>query len=345
MSPTAYACDVPAPSSMVVDPLTPDAAQQMVRRAATAMFDIVETAAPVIARQMIARVPALGPADDQQAFEATRRSALGSMYELLCMTRAGVNEPTLIETSPEALEHLRFLKHRDAGFRTVLGFYQIGFAMFEPLMAAELARFLPDAAAQQRMAGPTREFIFTYVDRITRRLAAEYGTERDGWVPDPADPAWHDPDSVAVTHRLIEELRAAPREAEGVAARRYTARALDSFVDTMESAARDERLSLVLCRAQTTVRIQLADDPDMAVTLLLDREPIEVIDQDVASEVAISIVSVDLARLYSPDFHLPMAILRGRVRYTGPVRKFLRITPVVRHASLPGAAQSATVLT
>jgi hypothetical protein len=58
-----------------------------------------------------------------------------------------------------------------------------------------------------------------------------------------------------------------------------------------------------------------------------------------------SIVSVDLARLYSPDFHLAMAITRGRVGYSGPVRKFLRVTPVVRHASLPKLLQTEAVHT
>ena len=90
----------------------------------------------------------------------------------------------------------------------------------------------------------------------------------------------------------------------------------------------------------TTVRVELADDADLAVTLLLDRDPTELTYEDVPAEVQISIVSVDLARLYSPDFHLSMAILRGRVGYDGPVRKFLRVTPVVRHASLPEYASS-----
>jgi hypothetical protein len=103
----------------------------------------------------------------------------------------------------------------------------------------------------------------------------------------------------------------------------------------MHAAAQNERLSRVLARANTTVRIELADDPELSITLLLDRYPIEVTQTAEPAEVEISIVSVDLARLYSPDFHLSMAIARGRVGYTGPVRKFLRVTPVVRHASLP----------
>ena len=323
------------PPTLAHDQLAPSREEQLLRRVSTSMFDIVDEVSPIIARQMIKRVPALGPVDDETAFEATRRSALGSMYELLCITRAGLNAPGVIETSPEALEHLRFLRQRGSGFDNVLGFYRIGLAMFEPLMGVELARLADDATAQA-MAAPMRAFIFTYVDQVTRRLAAEFGVEREDWNPDPSDPGWHDPDTVEVIRAFVAS-RAADwhaRPETGAAARRYTQAAVDRFATAMATAALDERMSTVLSRANTTVRIVLADDPELSVGLLLDRQPIEVTDGTAAAEVEMSIVSVDLSRLYSPDFHLSMAIHRGRVGYRGPVRKFLRVTPVVRHASL-----------
>jgi hypothetical protein len=324
----------------------PPDSQDLIHRVTTAMFEIVDDAAPVITRQMIERVPDLGPVDDHIAFEATRKSALGSMYELLCITRAGLNSPGVIETSPEALEHLRFLKARGVGMGPVIRFYHVGFSMFEPLMGHELSRFAPDPQTVQQLATPMRQFIFTYVDQITKRLAAEYGTEREGWVADPDDPIWHDPDSVAVAEQFIAQVADKERQqsGEGLAARSYTEGALDRFCAAMQAAAREPRLSSVLSRANTTVRIELADDPELSVTLLLDRNPIEVVETDAPAEVEISIVSVDLARLYSPDFHLSMAIARGRVGYTGPVRKFLRVTPVVRHASLPKLAANEPVI-
>jgi hypothetical protein len=61
--------------------------------------------------------------------------------------------------------------------------------------------------------------------------------------------------------------------------------------------------------------------------------------------VELSIASVDLDRLCSPDFHLAMAIARGRVQYQGDVRRFLRVTPVVRHASLPTRTTTAVTVT
>jgi hypothetical protein len=313
-----------------------DAADQLAR-VTSAMFDVVDEAAPAIARQMIVRVPDLGPLEDEAAFNATRKSALGNMYEFLCITRAGLSAPGVIETTPEALEHLRFLKRRGVGWGAVMRFWHIGVAMFEPLMLHELARVTSDQHTIQQLAAPIRQFIFTYVDQTTKRLSAEYGTERDGWVADPTDPIWHDPESVEEIGRFIEQISTGERDqtSTGAAVRAYTDAALDRFCAAMEAAAHDERLSSVLSRAKTTVRIELADDPELSATLLLDRDPIEVVHTDEPAEVEISIVSVDLARLYSPDFHLAMAISRGRVGYTGPVRKFLQVTPVIRHASLP----------
>ena len=324
----------------------PDAGQ-LLERVICAMFEIVDDAAPVIARQMHKRVPELGSVEDAAALDATRKSALGSMYELLCITRAGLTDPGCIETSPEALEHLRFLKARGVGMNAVLGFYRIGFAMFEPLMGHELGRFATDPAVVNQMAGPMRGLIFTYVDQVTKRLAAEFGAEREGWVTDPNDTTWHDPDSVAAANELIGRLAEKERlqNGEGRAARAYTEGALNRFCTAMEAAAHDKRMSSVLARADTSVRIEVADDPELSVTLLLDRDPIEVTDDPVQAEVEISIVSVDLARLYSPDFHLAMAITRGRVGYRGPVRKFLRVTPVVRHASLPALLKAEAVHT
>jgi hypothetical protein len=82
--------------------------------------------------------------------------------------------------------------------------------------------------------------------------------------------------------------------------------------------------------ADTTVEVSLADEPDLSVTLLLDRTPIEVVDGAGDAEVRIRIASFDLAHVWSEDFQLPMAIVRGRVRVGGPVRKFLRVVPILR---------------
>jgi hypothetical protein len=199
----------------------------------------------------------------------------------------------------------------------------------------QFERDAPDAATLERMRGLIRQFIFIYVDQITKRLAAEYGvTEREGWVADPDAPILHDPALAEVTRSFLSGRE---RGGEATAAHRHSEEALQRFRAAMQTAAGDPNLSRKLARAATTIRITLADDPDLGVTLLLDRTPIEVV-EEAPAEVDLSIASVDLDRLCSPEFHLAMAIARGRVQYTGNVRKFLRVTPIVRHASLPTRA-------
>jgi len=259
------------------------------------------------------------------------------MHEFLTIMRAAIFAPQAIETSPEALEHVRFLQSRGIGLALAVRWYNLSIAMFEPVVVAEFERCAPDAATLEKMKGLIRQFIFVYVDQITKRLAFEYGvTEREGWVADPNAPVMHDQAMVEEAHKFLREHpRNGRATIEPTAARRHCEQALERFCTAMEAAADDPRLSHRLARADTTVHVVVADEPDLAVTLLLDREQIEVVDGSTDGEVELSIASVDLDRLRSPDFHLSMAIARGRVQYQGDVRKFLRVTPVVRHASLP----------
>jgi hypothetical protein len=312
---------------------------ELIRRAATNAWDVVDDFSVVFKRTIHERLPELGGQDDDAAVEATRRSSVGSMHEFLSIMRAGIFAPAAIETSPEALEHVRFLQSRGIGLSLAVRWYYIGIAMFEPVVLDQFERCAPDEATLDRMKALTRNFIFVYVDQITKRLAFEYGvTEREGWVADPNSPALHDPELAELARGFLAERARNGAPQETGAARRHAEQALERFCAAMEAAADDPRLSATLARAGTTVRIELADEPDLAVTLLLDRTPVEVVDGGTDSEVSLSIASVDLDRLCSPDFHLSMAIGRGRVQYDGNVRKFLRVTPVVRHASLPTRA-------
>jgi hypothetical protein len=320
---------------------------ELIRTVATNVWELVDDFSYDFAAEIHKRVPELGKPDDAEAVEATRTSSVGSMHEFLTIMRAAIFAPNAIETSPEALEHVRFLQSRGVGLAIALRFYHIGIAMFEPVVVAEFERCTSDQSTLERMRVLIRNFIFVYVDQITKRLAAEYGvTEREGFNPDPNAPVWHDPEVVAAARDFLAQKQrggadGAPRDGRG-AARAHSEDALERFCAAMEAAAEDPRLSKTLARAGATIRIELLDDPDLSVTLLLDRTPIEVVDGTTSADVNLSIASVDLDRLCSPDFHLAMAIVRGRVQYEGDVRKFLRVTPVVRHASLPKRAEQTT---
>ena len=316
----------------------------LIRRVATNVWDVVDDFSHLFTKTLHERLPELGGPGDTEAADVTRRSSVGSMHEFLSIMRAGIFAPQAIETSPEALEHVRFLKSRGIGLAVAVRWYYVGVAMFEPVVLDQFERLAPDNATLDRMKSLIRNFLYVFVDQITKRLAFEYGVaEREGWVGDPNAPELHDPELIRISRDFLAERAHDDKPHETGEARRHAERALDRFCAAMEAASEDPALCSALARAATTVRIRLADEPDLAVTLLLDREPIEVVDSGIDAEVELSIASVDLDRLCSPDFHLSMAIARGRVDYEGLVRKFLRVTPVVRHASLPKLAEEANV--
>jgi hypothetical protein len=61
----------------------------------------------------------------------------------------------------------------------------------------------------------------------------------------------------------------------------------------------------------------------------MDREPVEIRSGAVGDpEVEIFMSSSDIDSFWAGDLHLAMAIAEGKVQYTGPVRKFLRIVPI-----------------
>jgi phospholipid/cholesterol/gamma-HCH transport system ATP-binding protein len=107
---------------------------------------------------------------------------------------------------------------------------------------------------------------------------------------------------------------------------------LDELSTAIEEASYDDRLSSSLALADTTVRINLADADGLGVTLLLDRTPIQALNGAADAQVQITMSSSDLKRLWSEDFNLPLAIGRGEVQARGPVRRFLRVAPILSQA-------------
>src|SRR5581483_1226704 len=154
------------------------------------------------------------------------------------------------------------------------------------------------------------------------------------WWPAAQDEILRNPASLEAAERFRSEQIARGRwladSAEQSGARAESQRVLEEFAAIIEDAGSDPELSRRLALADTTVECVLADDPDLSVTLLLDRDPIEVRrGEGEAAEVTLWIASFDLEHLCSEQFRLPMAIARGRVSASGPVRKFLRVVPVL----------------
>lgn len=312
-------------------PLTEGDAQ-LVRAFATMFIDVVGAFGRASGPHTHEEVPELP--NDPEMVASTCEAGTGNAREVLSMLRAGL-PVSAQETPVEALAHVRFLQSRGLGFNTVVKIYQYGFALFRMLARTELAGRVPDPRQAQRIGQGLDDYFFRYVGKVTGRLAAEYGLTEGAWLPTAEDPVLNNPASAAVAQRLREEELAKgtwlPPSPEQSRAREETERALEAFVTTVEHGFDDPTLSSRLTLADTTITITLADEPDLSVTLLLDRKPPEIVDGvQPQAESRIWIPSVDLNRIWLPDFYLPMAITKRRVPIQGDVRKFLRVVPVLR---------------
>jgi phospholipid/cholesterol/gamma-HCH transport system ATP-binding protein len=107
---------------------------------------------------------------------------------------------------------------------------------------------------------------------------------------------------------------------------------LAGFMRIMDAAAADEFIGRRLAHAQTTLEVHLVDtDPELSFTVLADREPVEMVSGSVGeAEVDLFATMADTVGFFAGELHLAMAIARGDVSYTGPVRKVLRVIPIMR---------------
>ena len=300
---------------------------------ATLFVDVLRPFGVAMARHIHEQEPELGAPEDQEAFEATRASCASNMREIFSMLRAGL-PASAHETPVQALEYAQFLRQRGVGYDTVNSSYQYGVAMFRDVLALELPTRLTDEARLTRVARAADEFLFAYIGTILDRLLKEFDSHANPWHPEAGDQILNNPASAEAARRFRDEriagegwLAASPEQSN---AHSESERVLGEFVATIEDAARDEEISRRLSLAETTVEVILADEPDLSVTLMLDRTPVEVRRGGGDAEVVLHIASFDLEHLCSDKSQLAMAIARGRVIAAGPVRKFLRIVPVLR---------------
>jgi hypothetical protein len=103
-------------------------------------------------------------------------------------------------------------------------------------------------------------------------------------------------------------------------------------VEFFNRAAEEPELSERMSFAQTTVQIHFVDgEADAACTVWLDRTPISA-ESGLVGEAEIEMFGPAEAwmNMISGSEQLAMTIARGEVTYTGPVRKFLRVVPILR---------------
>jgi phospholipid/cholesterol/gamma-HCH transport system ATP-binding protein len=306
---------------------------EAIRATATLFIDVLRPFAVAMARHLHQEEPRIGRPEDDEAVEATRASCAANMQEIFSMLRAGLPAET-IDTPAQALAYARFLRSRGAGYDAITSSYQYGVAMFRDVLALELPHRIRDEAQLRRVAQAADEFLFAYIGTILDRLLQEYQSAAAAWHPSPDDAIFANRASEEAARSFREQQIASGQwladSPEQSGAHAESERVLEEFAAMFERAARDEELSRRLSLAETSVAFVLADEPDLSVTLLLDRTPIEVARRGPKeAEISLRIASFDLTHLCSGDFKLAMAIARGRVIAGGPVRKFLRVVPVL----------------
>jgi hypothetical protein len=305
--------------------------QELVWTIATLLMDALPAFGVAVTSFLYDQLPELPR--DEPLVRALEVHAEADAREVLSTLRAGM-DPSAHETPVEALSHARYLHQRGIGMQTLISVYQLGFATFREMVAVELRERTADVGQLARISAAADAYSFPFVGTTTKRLAYEFGSTGGGWTPLAEDPVLRNSGSLDCAHRLREEQIALgswlPSCPEQSNARRDAEKVLDEFMDTLAVGIRAKGLNDRLALAATTLTVTLADEPDLSTTLMFDRSPIEIIDGERGGEARIWIASVDLQRIWSTDFYLPMAIAKGRVRIAGPVRKFLRIVPILR---------------
>jgi phospholipid/cholesterol/gamma-HCH transport system ATP-binding protein len=314
-------------------------ADRLVKRVAANLLEVTDDLSVAMARHIHEQVPDLGDVTDAPALEATRKSCEANIREVLVMLRSGI-PATAHETPSDALDYARFFRPRGVGFASLVRAYQHGVSMFGPVVGAELGRSTADQSLLGRVATETRDFVWRYIDRVLERLGEEYEATREQR-PGPDDRVWSAPASIEAGRRFAEGLVGRSPTEQGdtkvSVARARAERSLALFSAAIEAGAADSGVIPRLGVADTTIRISLADEPDLRVTLLLTPDQVGVTHPDAPADSEIVLASIDLERVFSSDFNLAMAIARGRVQVSGPVRRFLRVVPVIRALPKPDA--------
>lgn len=108
-------------------------------------------------------------------------------------------------------------------------------------------------------------------------------------------------------------------------------RAMDVLVRAFATASDNTEKAERLGRTGTSVRISIREDPGQVAVLLLDHQPPELHERDetTSTESSLEIEAAALEGVLDGSVRIAVAVIHGRATYEGPVRKFLRIMPIL----------------
>jgi phospholipid/cholesterol/gamma-HCH transport system ATP-binding protein len=121
-------------------------------------------------------------------------------------------------------------------------------------------------------------------------------------------------------------------------------RELELVVDRLSRAVQsDPDLAGRLALAGTSVELGSRDSTEFAMSAWLTPERVEFgFGPRTGAEVDLSLGPADLSRFCLGQLSLPVAILAGQVEFRGPVRKFLRVAPIVSDLLAGGSGSPPT---
>lgn len=93
----------------------------------------------------------------------------------------------------------------------------------------------------------------------------------------------------------------------------------------------DDRIGQRLANSRTSVAFHLSDAEPLAMTIYLDRVPIEA-EPDARSDADVDVwgKTDSLAKIFLGRDHMALMIARGEIEFEGPVRRVLRAVPIMR---------------
>lgn len=114
----------------------------------------------------------------------------------------------------------------------------------------------------------------------------------------------------------------------------------ESVVDIFEQAATEPRVAESIGRIEQTILLSSSDVPDSGLLLVARGGRLEIRDAGSSSDhtIELALASPDLAKLAEGHLRTAMAIADGRATYSGPVRQFLRVLPLVQAMVNPPVA-------
>ncbi len=146
------------------------------RRTAAALLEDVSTYADEMLDYILERIPEAGADDDLRGL--TLGSCSSNLEAALSMVRHGIDVSAA--TAPvTALEHARAMAARGYSVDVMLRFYRTGHGYFSERILEAITVSVPDPTLALAVVADLQRYAFSYVDRISSQVAAEYVAELD----------------------------------------------------------------------------------------------------------------------------------------------------------------------